>query len=202
MVLGLSKQLEEHKQRRGLLFVVSGPSGVGKGTILKRVLDTLPNAKRCITCTTRSPRGSEVDGVDYCFLTEQKFRAMIEAGEFLEYAQVHANLYGTPLGKVNEILEQGYDVFLEIDVQGGLTVKNKLPSAVSVFIAPPSMEELERRLRGRATDAEEVIARRLKNAQGEIDCMPKYDYLIVNESVETAADRLRCIVMAERARIR
>jgi guanylate kinase len=187
--------------RRGRLIVLSGPSGVGKGTVLRAVLDICPNTERAITCTTREPGPGEVDGVDYCFLTEEEFRRKIDEGYFLEYAQVHLNLYGTPLESVHKILDQGKTALLEIDVQGGLTVKGKMPDAVMVFVAPPSYEELERRLRDRKRDSEESILKRLENARKEIEQIPRYEYLVLNDEIESAVDRLRAIILAEDSKV-
>lgn len=197
----MALDLSQYETRRGRLIVLSGPSGVGKGTVLRALLEKCPNTRRCVTCTTREPRPGEVDGTDYFFLSEGEFRKKIDEGYFLEYAQVHLNLYGTPLHEVQAMLDEGLDVLLEIDVQGGLTVKGKMPRAVMIFVAPPSMEELEKRLRGRQQDSEESIRKRLQDARDEIAQIPHYDYLVVNDEVEPAAERLRCIILAERARI-
>ena len=198
----LEEVISRMEKRTGKLIVLSGPSGVGKGTVLRALLDVCPNTRRCVTCTTREPRPGEVDGKDYHFLSEQEFRQRIDEGYFLEYAQVHLNLYGTPLSHVQTMLDEGLDVLLEIDVQGGLTVKAKMPSAVMVFIVPPSLEELEKRLRGRRQDSEESILKRLEDARKWIEQIPHYEYLVVNDVVEDAVDRLRAIIVAERVRIR
>ncbi|MHB1001293.1 MAG: guanylate kinase [Armatimonadota bacterium] len=189
-------------ERTGLLVVISGPSGVGKGTLLKKLLTVCPDTAKSITCTTREPRPGEVHGIDYFFVSTEEFKRMIDAGEFLEYAQVHLNLYGTPQTSTNHIRSQGIDTILEIDVQGGITVKRKVPDTVMIFVAPPSMAELEDRLRGRGTEADEVVAKRLDNARGEMDCIPLYDYLVVNDDIDTAVDALRSIIIAERSKIR
>jgi guanylate kinase len=199
--LDLSAFLKE-QERMGILIVFSGPSGVGKDTLLRRLPEVCPNLQQCVTYTTREPRPGEVAGIDYNFVCVQDFRKMIEEGEFLEYAQVHLDLYGTPLAPVVEARKQGLDVILKIDVQGGITVKQKVPDALMIFVAPPSMEELERRLRARYTDSEESIEKRLQNARAEIESIPMYDYLVLNDEVGAAVDRLRCIITAERARIR
>lgn len=197
----LEEVISRMEKRTGKLIVLSGPSGVGKGTVLRALLDVCPNTRRCVTCTTREPRPGETDGKDYFFISDREFRKKIDEGYFLEYAQVHLNLYGTPLSEVQAMLAEGLDVILEIDVQGGLTVKGKMPSAVMVFIVPPSMEELERRLRGRDQDTEESILKRLENARKEIAEIPHYEYLVVNDIVEQAVDDLKAIIVAERARI-
>ena len=183
-----------------MLIVLSGPSGVGKDTLLQRLEEVCPRIERCVTYTTRAPRPGEVPGVDYNFVSVEEFKRMIEAGEFLEYAQVHLDLYGSPLSSVAEIREDGNDAILKIDVQGGLTVKQKVPDAIMIFVAPPSMQELERRLRERYTDSEEAMVKRLQDARKEIEQIPMYDYLVVNDDIDSAVDKLRCIVMAERAR--
>lgn len=184
-----------------MLIVFSGPSGVGKDTLLERLEKICPKLKRCVTYTTREPRPGEVAGVDYNFARIREFHQMIEEGEFLEYAQVHLDLYGTPLASVKELRGKGLDVVLKIDVQGALTVKEKVPDALMIFVAPPSMEELEHRLRARYTDSEAAIRKRLSDAQEEIDRIPNYDYLVVNDEIDAAVDRLRCIIMAEHLRI-
>ena len=200
--MDLSEKLKEFEERPGMLVVLSGPSGVGKDTLLSRLVEVCPKIERCVTYTTRKPRPGEKPGIDYNFVDMHRFQSMIEAGDLLEYAQVHLDLYGSPLTPVVQARQRGLDVVLKIDVQGGLTVKQKVPDAVMIFVAPPSMEELERRLRARYTDSETAITKRLLDAQKEVQHIPMYDYLVVNEDVETTVDRLRCIIMAERAKIR
>ncbi|HUV05674.1 MAG TPA: guanylate kinase [Armatimonadota bacterium] len=200
--MDLAKKLKQHEAHPGILIVLSGPSGVGKDTLLRRLGEVCPGIERCVTYTTREPRPGEAPGVDYNFVSAQEFRRMIEEGEFLEYAQVHLDLYGSPLSCVTQAREKGLDAILKIDVQGGLTVKEKVHDAVMIFVAPPSMGELERRLRARYTDCEAAVTKRLHDARREIEHIPMYDYLVVNDDVEAAVDRLRCIIMAERARIR
>ncbi len=174
----------------GSLYVISGPSGAGKGTLVNRVLEICPNIALSISATTRKPREGEVDGVHYHFLSVGEFEDTIEKDGFIEWAQVHSNYYGTPLAPIEEHLAAGDTVLLEIDVQGAFQVLEKLPQAKLVFIAPPSIEELERRLRGRGTETEEVIAQRLANATGEMDASKEYDYVIVNDDVERATKEL------------
>lgn len=198
----LERVLKEQENRRGRLVVLSGPSGVGKGTVLRRVLEVCPNTRRVVTCTTREPGPGEVEGEERCFLSEEEFRRKIGEGYFLEYAQVHLNLYGSPRQAVQNILGQGLIALLEIDVQGGINVRAEMPEAVMVFIAPPSYEELERRLRARERDSEESILRRLENARKEIEQIPHYDYLVINDEIDEAAERLRAIIVAESVRIR
>lgn len=174
----------------GALYVISGPSGAGKGTLVNRILEEHPNYVLSISATTRAPRQGEVDGIHYHFMRVDEFEDAIAKDGFIEWAQVHSNYYGTPLASIKEHLSAGDTVILEIDVQGAFQVLEKLPQAKLVFIAPPSLDELERRLRGRATDSEEVIAQRLANAKGEMDASVKYDYIIVNGDLEKATKEL------------
>ncbi len=185
----------------GRLFVISAPSGAGKTTLLKRVMGHLPGLVFSISHTTRKPRPGELDGVDYHFISKEQFLAMIDQGLFLEYAKVHDNLYGTSSEAIDLQLEEGYDVILDIDVQGAgiLRQKDQL-EATHIFISPPNLKELERRLRGRGTESEETIKLRLKNAATEIKAAAAYEYLIINENVEEAANLLGSIILAERAR--
>ena len=191
----------------GLLLVVSGPSAVGKDTVLDALMavpeGTLPAAvRKCVTTTTREPRLMEADGVDYTFVSAAKFNDLVAHDAFLEYAEVHDNYYGTPLASVAATRALGVDVILKIDVQGGRAVKQKMPDAVLIFLQPPSLEELERRLRGRATEKEEDIARRLLNARKEMAQRPHYDYAVTNDTVEDAVDTIVAILRAEHCRIR
>lgn len=174
----------------GALFAISGPAGAGKGTLLGRAIERLSNAWVSISATTRAPRGTEVDGVEYFFLTREEFERRIEADGFIEYAHVHGNYYGTPIDPIREHIAQGDAVFLEIDVQGAFQVRDKLPECKLIFIAPPSMEILEERLRGRATDSEESIKLRLANASGELAQAEKYDHVVVNDDLERATNEL------------
>ena len=191
----------ETMPRKGRLFVVSGPSGVGKDTVLDAFHPLLPDVVRCVTATTRAPRKNETEGKDYFFLTVAKFREMVDNDQFLEYAQVNGNLYGTPRHWVDEQRELGHDVLLKIDVQGGLTVRTKARDAVLVFLLPPSVAELERRLRFRSTENEEQITTRLLDARSELQQMPNYDYAVVNDDIKKAADLIRAIFLGERCRI-
>ena len=170
---------------KGKLLVLSGPSGVGKGTIVKEVLKLRPNACVSVSCTTRSPREGEIDGKSYFFILRQTFEEMIKAGGFLEYSEHFGNLYGTPRKFVEEQLEKG-DVILEIDVNGALNVKQSMPNAVLVMIAPPDREALYARLRGRGTEGEDVIAMRLDRADFELSKAPLYDYTIINDDLAKA----------------
>lgn len=190
-----------YRRRKGMLFVLSGPSGVGKDAVLVEFLAKCPGVIRCVTATTRNPRQSEENGKDYHFLSLLEFRRMVDAKEFLEYAEVHGNYYGTPRKWVEDTLSEGTDVVLKIDVQGGLAVKKQMPEAIAVFLAPPNVEELERRLRSRLTESETEIAKRLLDARSELQRITDYDYLIENDSLPDAVDRLRCIALAERSKI-
>ena len=183
---------------KGSLFVITGPSGAGKGTVLKEVIKSLDRLYFSVSATTRNPREGEVDGVHYHFLTKERFEELISADRFLEYAQYAENYYGTPLDPVLDQLEQGNDVILEIELQGALQVKKRMPQAVLVFIAPPSFEELEDRLRGRGTESEEVILRRLAIARQECANMDQFRYIVVNDEVADAADRLRAVILSQR----
>lgn len=183
---------------KGSLFVITGPSGAGKGTVLKEVIKSLDRLYFSVSATTRKPREGEMDGVHYHFLTRERFEALIGADRFLEYAQYAENYYGTPLDPVLDQLEQGNDVILEIELQGALQVKQRMPQAVLVFIAPPSFAELEDRLRGRGTESEEVILRRLAIARQECANMDRFHYVVVNDEVADAADRLRAVILSQR----
>lgn len=180
----------------GQLFVISGPAGAGKGTLLGRAVEQIPNAWVSISATTRQPRGVEQDGVEYFFLTKKQFEERIEKGGFIEHALVHGNYYGTPLDPIKEHVACGDAVFLEIDVQGAFQVRELLPDAKLIFIAPPNMEVLEQRLRGRATDSEESIALRLRNAAGELEASKRYDHVIVNDELEKAIAELIEVVQS------
>ncbi|MFH2123904.1 MAG: guanylate kinase [Pseudomonadota bacterium] len=185
----------------GKLFILSAPSGAGKTTLLKRVMADLPGLAFSVSHTTRLPRAGEVDGVDYHFVSRDHFEAMREQGTFLEWAEVHGNLYGTSRPAVLAQLATGVDVILDIDVQGAAILrKSATIPAASLFITPPSLQELERRLRGRGTDSEETILLRLKNARIEMEAALEYEYLIVNDHLEQAIDTLRAVVIAERSR--
>jgi len=186
--------------RKGLCLVLSAPSGAGKSTLVSRLRAEFPGFAYSISCTTRAPRGAEEDGVHYHFLTREDFIAKRDAGYFAEWAEVHGNFYGTPKGPVEDKLSRGQDMLFDIDVQGALQLKAVFPQALYVFILPPSKEVLERRLRGRGTDSEEAIAKRMKNALGELEQAAHFDYHIVNDDIEEAADELRAVYVAGRAR--
>lgn len=188
-------------QERGLLIVFSGPSGVGKGTVRAKIFENENNFKYSVSMTTRKQRPGEVDGRDYYFRSREEFEEMIRSGQMLEYAEYVGNYYGTPLTYVNQTLDEGKDVFLEIEVQGALQVKEKVPDGVFVFLTPPDLEELRERLVGRGTDSAEVIASRLEKAKEEIRLMSEYDYAVVNDQVELAAERVKKIIEAEHFRV-
>ena len=187
---------------RGLLIVFSGPSGVGKGTVRQEIFST-PDHKfeYSVSMTTRAQRPGEVDGKDYFFRSREEFEELIRNGQMLEYAEYVGNYYGTPLTYVNETLDKGIDVFLEIEVQGSLQVKKKVPDAVFIFLTPPDLNELQERLVGRGTDSEEVIAQRIERAREEIALMSEYDYAIVNDEVPLAAERVKRVIEAEHFRV-
>ena len=187
---------------RGLLIVFSGPSGVGKGTVRQEIFST-PDHKfeYSVSMTTRAQRPGEVDGKDYFFRSREGFEELIRNGQMLEYAEYVGNYYGTPLTYVNETLDKGIDVFLEIEVQGALQVKKKVPDAVFIFLTPPDLNELQERLIGRGTDSEEVIAQRIERAREEIALMSEYDYAIVNDEVPLAAERVKRVIEAEHFRV-
>jgi len=184
--------------KKGLLLVISGPSGVGKGTINAALRRENKNMDYSISATTRLPRQGEVDGVDYFFLTKKEFLDHLSAGDFLEWADVFGNYYGTLKSRVDEKILAGIDVVLEIDTQGARQVLEKVSDVVSIFIMPPSQEALEMRLRGRATDAPEVIARRLACAKQEMEQAGMYDYVVVNDDVNKAVTAIQKIILAEK----
>ena len=190
------------KKTRGQLIVLSGPSGVGKSTVIAELLGERKDIYFSVSFTTRSPRVGEADGVNYNFVSREEFERMIAADELLEYAQYVGNYYGTSLKVIQEKLAAGIDVLLDIEVQGAAKVRSKCPEAVLIFIIPPSFEELSRRLHGRATDNEDVIAGRLQKAREEYQQIPNYDYLVVNDKVSTAAEEIVSILTAEDCRTR
>ncbi len=185
---------------QGRLIVVSGPSGVGKDAMLESIFDLLPGVVRSVSATTRPPRPAEIDGKDYHFLSREEFEKGIDSGYFYEYAEYGGNLYGTPKSKVDEQRAAGNDVILKIEVQGAELVKKLSPEASLVFIKPPSIEELERRLRARKTDTEDKIAERLNIALSELSQCDKYDYHIVNDDLDMASARLKDLILSLRKR--
>jgi guanylate kinase len=179
------------KEKKGAILIISGPSGCGKSTLLKEVYKDISDYYFSISTTTRAPRVGEVNGVDYFFVTKEEFEADIKNGDFLEYAKVHDNYYGTSLKPINKALDEGKLVIFDIDVQGHEIVRSKLDSIVtSVFITTPSLEILETRLNSRNTDSTEIIEKRIKNAKGEVEYFQDYDYLIINDDLEVAAKQL------------
>ena len=186
---------------RGLLFIVSAPSGAGKTTLVERLVEQLPHLRMSRSYTSRPARQGETDGVDYNFETRDRFEAMAAAGEFLEWADVFGNLYGTRAADTENILAAGDDVVLVIDVQGARKVRARGLQTCAVFVMPPSFEALDQRLRGRSKDSEEAIQRRLQVARNEVAAFGEYDFVVVNDEVAAAVDRLRGIVVAERARL-
>lgn len=184
--------------KKGKLVVYTGCSGVGKGTIMKELIKKNKNIKLSVSCTTRPPRDEDKEGVTYYFLTKEKFNEMVKEDGFLEYAEFCDNFYGTPEKPVNDLLEQGYDVFLEIEVNGGMQVMKKRPDCLSIFITPPSVEELEKRLRGRATEDEDTINKRMARAKEEMEFEKYYKYSVLNDDVNRAANEILSILKNEK----
>lgn len=183
-------------ERQGQVLVVSAPSGTGKSTLVNRLLAEFPNLTFSVSCTTRAPRAGETDGVQYHFKTRGEFIRLKDQGFFAEWAEVHGNFYGTPLPAVRQALDQGRDVLFDIDVQGAAQLRASFPDGLFVLLLPPSREELLRRLRGRGTDSEETIARRMGNALQEIERARDFDYWVVNDQLDAAYDRLRAVYLA------
>jgi guanylate kinase len=186
---------------RGLLFIVSAPSGAGKTTLVERLVEQVPHLKMSRSYTSRAARQGETDGVDYNFVTRETFEHMVAAGDFLEWAPVFANLYGTCASDTEKLLASGHDVVLVIDVQGARKVRAQGIKTTAIFVMPPSFEVLEQRLRGRSKDSETDIQRRLQVARDEVAAFTEYDFVVVNDELTAAVDRLRSIVVAERARL-
>ncbi len=186
---------------QGILFVVSSPSGGGKGTLVQRTLNALDSElSYSVSYTTRAPRPGEVDGREYCFVSADKFKEMVAAGEFLEWANVHGNLYGTGKAQVTREISNGRDIILEVDVQGAASVRQRIKDSVSIFILPPSFEILRQRLIARSTDTPDELEVRLSNAPLELKDYVSFDYIIINDEIERAAAQLTAIIFAERAR--
>lgn len=189
-------------KKQGLFIVISGPSGTGKGTVCEKLVNESSNFWLSVSATTREKRPSETDGKDYYFISKEEFESRIKNDDFLEYATVHSNqYYGTPKNKILENLDSGKDVILEIDINGALQIKNKFPQALFIFILPPSMKELKKRLINRGTESKEKILERFKKAYKEINELPKYNYVVVNDDLDVAVHKVASIVIAEKCRV-
>lgn len=188
-------------KKQGLLIVLSGPSGSGKNTVCDMAKEVMPNIWESVSMTSRKPRKGEVDGKDYYFVSEEEFEKNIEEGKMLEHAKFAGNYYGTPRKSVQKQLDAGKDVLLVIEIQGALQIKEKIPQALFVFLLPPSMKELKRRLRMRKTETEEKLMERFETAYKEINELPKYNYVIVNDKADEAARKLEAIINAEKCRV-
>ena len=196
----MSRKAVAAGKRRGIIFILSAPSGAGKTTLINALRKVFPEIQMSVSCTTRTRRDGEVNRRDYHFITARQFAALRSRKDFAEWALVHGCLYGTPRKPLDRCIAKGCDMLLDIDVQGARKIKKRYPEAVSVFILPPSMRELRRRLAARATDSKATISRRLANAQGEIRNVIHYDYYVVNRDIEQAVGVLKSIVVGERAK--
>ncbi len=189
------------KKKKGLILVISAPSGVGKTTLCKRLLQVSSSFISSVSFTTRGPRRNEIEGVDYYFVSQKEFQKMIEKRRFIEWTEVHARLYGTSANLLDQAIKEEKDVLLEVDVKGGAEIKKNYPQAVLIFLLPPSWQELEKRLTNRKTEDEEKVARRIKRAKREIEYAPHYDYFIVNDDINRALEDLLAIIQAERCQM-
>lgn len=192
----------QEPRRSGIIFVISAPSGAGKTSLCKELIDFFPSLRHSVSYTTRPPRSGEIDGVDYHFVTPERFREMVAEGAFAEWAEVHGNCYGTAFASLQAARQAGEDILLDIDCQGAEQLRRSLEHGVFVFILPPTLDELQRRLVGRNTDSDSVIARRIANARGEIAHAQRYDYLVVNDDFSLALEQLKAILIAESQRTR
>ena len=197
----MTDERPDQAMSHGILFIVSAPSGAGKTTLVEKLVQILPDLTMSRSYTSRAARAGEADGVDYNFISRERFEAMIARGEFLEWADVFGNLYGTSAVETDRWLSTGHDLALVIDVQGARQVRRLRPNCVGIFVLPPSFQALERRLRGRSKDSEPAIARRLEVARQEVSCFLDYDYVVMNDQLESSVERLKSIVLAERARL-
>ena len=195
----MSDIIKERKQ--GNLIVVSGPSGAGKGSVISKLMEVYDNAWLSVSMTSREVRSNDIPGKTYFFVSKEEFEERINEGVFLEYAIYNGNYYGTPRDKINEKLREGYDVILEIEIQGALKVKELVPDAIFVFILPPSMNELKRRLISRGTDSMDKILGRFKTAYKEINEVTKYNYVVINDDINVAVDKVKSILLSERCRV-
>ncbi len=186
---------------KGLLILVSGASGTGKGTVCKKLLEEFPQMFYSISATTRKPRLGEVDGREYFFISVEQFKTWLDEEKFLEYAEVYGNFYGTPAHKIEEYRNSGVDVLLEIDVQGALKVMKKCPDGIFIFLLPPSIEELCNRIKNRGTESPEVLQRRIESATKEIALGKKYQYVVVNDTIDEAVEKIKSIIAAERCKV-
>lgn len=190
------------EEKRGNLFVFSGPSGVGKGTLRKKLFELVPDLNYSISVTSRTPRKEEMEGYDYFFVDEETFRDYIKTNRFAEWAKVHGDYKGTLISTVDKTLTEGHDLVLEIDVQGAMQIRERYPEGIFIFIAPPSWDKLENRLRGRRTEKEDDLKKRLEDARTEMEQVKYYDYVVVNNKLEKAVEELKAIIISERCRIK
>lgn len=188
--------------RKGLLVVLSAPSGTGKSTVAKLLVERNKRLRLSVSATTRSPRRGEVEGRDYFYKTTDEFKSMIENDEFVEWVEYCGNYYGTPRKYIEDSISEGYDVLLEIEVEGAARIKEKYPDSVLIFMLPPSFDELKRRIEGRGTEKPEVIQNRLNQAEREIRCIDMYDYVVINDSIDNAINSINIILEAEKAKVK